>query len=323
MAMAMSVFGDKLQKLADRAKEFQLQSGTTAPSLDHLHPSRKTVRKTISLVLTHGRKELSFVFHKEAMPKKKPDDATVYRAAVFGGGIQSEEEKRLERMSKTDLLFVDPDLLEKDRYPADAWYRLQGKNMLYTGAMAQMAFDTGPAMLQGYIRDELSKRLHMEAGEAASLIGEPALMQADPVVTPVLNRRLGGYTERIAEKYSMTVNERKELEGIGIEVHEHFAVAPLLADPYEFAEKSEGNALVWSADDLIAIAERDTADIDAWKKRLEHQGSDVNLPIRNHSLLVGATAAVRHIEEQGKWGNKIRNIWARFRDRNKHLVFAS
>ncbi len=321
--MKLSVIGDKLATLAERAREFQLQSGTTAPSLDHLDPSRKTVRKTISLILTHGRKDLSFVFHKEAMPKKKPEDQTIYRAAVFGGGIQSEEEKSLEKISLQHPLLVDPNLLENGKYSADAWYRLQGKNMLESGSLLQMTFDTGPAMVQRYIHDELSKRLHMEAGEAASMIGEPTSLRADPVVTPVLNRRLGAYTEQIADKHGLTVNERRELVGIGIEVHENFAVAPLLGNPYEFAEESEGNALVWSTDDLIAIAERDTHDLDSWKKRLENQENDVNLPIRNHSLLVGATAAVRHQEEQGKWGNRIAAVWNRVRNRNKHLVFAS
>ncbi len=286
-----SPLSEKLHTLAEKARLFQLETGTTAPSLDHLAEGRKTVRQTISLVIASGD---TFVFHKEAMPKKDAAAPTVHRAAVFGGGIESLEESAL-RAAIAAGTNDDPDMEERGTYPPDAWYRMQGKHMLRTGSLQQMTYPLTPETVQEFIRTELSKRLRMEAGSAAMYIGDVSLLQTQPVETAVLNRRLGSNTEEIASTHGLTVNERGELVGIGILVQERFAMAKLLCDPQDFEALANGAAIVWKADELVAVAERDTADVQTWKNRLQHQNDPQQLPIRNHSLLVGAAAAAERL----------------------------
>ncbi len=283
---------EKLAGLAEKAKQYQLETGTTAPSLDHLSATRKTTRQTISLVITSGD---TFVFHKEAMPKKDSSAPTVYRAAVFGGGIESEEEAKLREDIALQSPTVAADLTDNGKYPPDAWYRLQGKHMLAHGSLLQMTYPLTPETVQAFIRTEVSKRLKMEAGVAADKLGEPVVLAADPVETPVLNRRLGDYTESIASAHGLTVNERGELVGIGILVQERFTMATLRCNAQDFEAMANDAAIVWHADELVAVAERDTADVQAWKNRLQHQADPRALPIRNHSLLLGAAAAAERL----------------------------
>ncbi len=316
MASNPSALATKLSDLADRARRLQLESGTTAPSLAHLEEGRTTTRSTLSLLLVHGRRKPIFVFHREPMPQKDVTLPPTHRAAVFGGGIQAEEEKRLEELSRSDPLLVDPRLLgEKGEYPPDAWYRLQGRHMLEHGALQRMRHPWTPETVHAFIRTELRKRLRMEAGAAARDIEVPELLTADPVETAVLHRRLGDFTEAIAERHGMGVNARGELEGIGILVQERFALSELLARPDEFVARSQGAALAWDADRLVANAERDTRDIGAWTSRLARQENDAELPVRNHSLLVGASAAAAHLTQRGAWGGLWRGARRLFRGR--------
>lgn len=313
----MRGLSSKLGALAEKAKQFQLESGTTSPSLDHLAENYRTTRQTISLVLTDDNtSDPTFVFHREAMVRKPaapgaPVPPTVYRAAVFGGGVEAEEEKRLKRIARTDPLLVDRSLLDENGLvPPDAWYRMQGKHLLEYGRLLQMHYNVTPQIVQSFIQTEVRKRLKMEAGAASAKIDQPIVLRSEPVETAVLNRRLGEYTEAIAARHGLTINNNNELVGIGILVQERFAMAQLLCDPREFADQCSGNAIVWSADQLVAIAERDTNDLDAWKSRLEHQGEN-ELPIRNHSLLVGASSAAAALEKRNWILTKLGRWWRR------------
>jgi hypothetical protein len=314
--MSLNALAGKLDDLAEKARLLQLETGTTSPTLDHLPAERKTVRDTLSLMLVSGRRAPVFALHREPTPASKD----IRRAAVFGGGIRSEEEARLDALAATDPLLVDPGLLDADgKFPADAWYRMLGKQMLRTGALPQMTFPWKPATVQAFIRTELSKRLRFEVGQAARLIDDPELLTAEPVVTNVLDRRVGDYTEAIAARYGLRV-ENRNLVGIGIAVRERFALAELLCPPDEFGMAARGEAVLWPADRLVANAERDTADVAAWKSRMERQGDPLALPIRNHSLLVGAAGAVRGL--QAKWNvpEPLRRLARRWRRR--HLSFS-
>lgn len=154
MARRASPLAEKLSSLADKARELHLQAGATAPSLDHLPERFRTVRQNISLMLSAGGgRSPSFVFHREPLPQK----------AVAGQPPPA-------------------------RIPPDAYYRLPDKHFLPTetqkpgeGGLLQMTYPPTLKTIEEFIRDELSKRLTLEAGATARLIGIPTVLQANPV----------------------------------------------------------------------------------------------------------------------------------------------
>lgn len=314
-----TVIADKLDILARSAEALQLHAGTTAPSLDHLDPTRRVTRDTISVVLLEGTgRNPRLIFHREPAPQK-PEITTPpkRRLAVFGGGLEAEQERLARDAVKTDPLLVDPALLGPDgTYPPDYWYRRQGKELLERGQLLQMTYHHTPETITKILRQDLFKRLKMEAGaQALRGVSEPVMLGGTkPVVTHVLNRRLGDYTERIAAKHGMTVNERGELVGIGISVNEYFAMAQV-DDAEAFVRASGGNAVMITGDELIARAEGDTKDLDAWKARLSREEP---LPVRNSSLLVGSAGAVRELAFS--WSKLWQNFWQRRGPRGKRML---
>ncbi len=313
-----TVIADKLDTLARSAEALQLQAGTTAPSLDHLDPTRRVTRDTISVVLLEGTgRNPRLVFHREPAPQKKEiTTPPKRRLAVFGGGLEAEEERLARETHKADPLLVDPLLLDKGTYPPDYWYRRQGKEMLRHGRLLQMHYRHTPETLAHILRQDLFRRLKIEAGaEALRGVSEPVVLGGTkPVVTNVLNRRLGDYTEQIAELLGMEVNGDGQLMGIGIGVNEYFAMAQV-DDAEAFVDASGGNAVMVTGDELIARAEGDTKDLDAWKARLNREEP---LPVRNASLLVGSAGAVR--EMAFSWGKLWQNFWQRRGPRGKRTL---
>lgn len=308
----------KLADLAAQAAQRQLETGTTAPSLDHLDAGRRTVRLAMSLALVGGSHGQTFLLHREPMVTKKtppgePPPATIYRAAIFGGGMESVEERRFADMVREDPLSIDPALLsEAGGVPPDYWYRRQGKHMLAHGHLEQMTYPVTQESILACLRSDLARRMGMEVGtQSLGAIGAPiALQNAQPVETNVLNRRLGNFTEPIAARHGLSVNAAGELVGIGITVRERFAMARLLTDPARFQALTRGNALAWPVEHLIAVAERDTRDATTWAGRLgpQFQMSDDTLPIRNHSLLLAAAGALAHLHGERGWRGWLRRL---------------
>lgn len=283
----------KLTSLADRSKRLQLETGSTSITLDHLAPERRTVRSTLSLVLTASHNgEPMFVVHREKMPQKDASATPQYRAAVFGGGVESTEERQFRQRVQVDPETVDQRLLEAGKVPPDLWYRLQGKSLLTTGELVQLTYPLTSDFVASFVRNEIAKRLLMEAGEAAAFIQDARLLQVQPVETAVVGAKFGSFTDAITQAHGLSQDSMGRITDIGILVQERFAAAGIVTSPLDFAVRANGAALVWSADQLIANAERDTADAGAWKGRMAHQGADASLPIRNHSLLMAAAAAV-------------------------------
>lgn len=284
----------KLTSLAARAQVLQLETGATSVTLDHLAAGRRTVRETLSLVLTASHNgEPMFILHREKAPQKDASAAPQYRAAVFGGGVESIEEMQFRQRVQIEPETVDQRLLEAGKVPPDLWYRLQGKSLLATGELVQLTYPLTSDFVESFVRNEIAKRLLMEAGEAAAFIQDARLLQAEFVETAVLGAKFGSFTDAITQAHGLTQDASGRIAGIGILVRERFAAAGLVTSPMDFAAHANGSALVWSADQLIANAERDTNDAGTWKGRMAHQGVDNELPIRNHSLLMAAAEAVR------------------------------
>ncbi|MDF2379470.1 MAG: hypothetical protein P1V18_04600 [Candidatus Gracilibacteria bacterium] len=299
-----------INSLADKALEvetginriFQEKGIVQAPG-EHsdIPDERRSFRQSVAAVIVpHNWRE--FLDRVEEMPVGMGIQAQRRVLEFIGGGLNSQEEQRVEEQFAQDPSLVDERFIVGGKVPQYLYFLMQGAHVLDTGKLFVPTYDLRSGMEQIMGR-ELKREISEEAGdEAEGLITLGDVLPLDPKVTQLTTVGLGNMNAQIEEKLRdegvQLTPDGNKLLGFLLEIRELGMLGTAdLERLVEYAEQTEEvrGMVTITIGELLAKGEEAIANgVEGWNGwDIETQG---NKP-RNDSVFYLLRAFLEHVKQ--------------------------